>query len=240
MHPRAIKVVKWQLQDAAKAVVIFYGVLAGVLTLLSLINLLYSGESQGNSFSGLDFNETIFCFVFGLAYFATAFKFTQANNISRRSLFIAGLIAFTGIAATLAITSNLFSTILQHLTPYRDMITQLYQNQSPLVSIVWNFGLNAFAIFLGWLITMIYYRCNRLQKMLVSFSPALIVFGLVYLNSRTNGRAGAAMLRFMINALGFADVLNPNPLIAAGSFLVGAAICAALSFLLIRRASINT
>lgn len=240
MHQRAIKVAKWQLQDAAKAIAVFYGVVIGVLTLISLINLLYYGGSQGSSSSGLDFNETVFCFIFGLAYFVTTFTFTQANNVSRRSLFIAGLISFTGVAATLAITSNLLSTILQHLVPYKSLITQLYRDQSLLISVVWNFGLNTFAIFLGWLITMIYFRCNRLQKMLVSFSPALMIFGLIYLNSRTDGRAGAAILRFIGNAMGFADFLNPNPLVAAGSFLVGAAICAALSFLLIRRAPIRS
>lgn len=237
---RALKVAKWQLYDSRKAITTFYAVIIGVLVLLQLINLLYFGETQGSSSSGLDFNEVIFCFVFGLAYFSTTFKFTQTNNISRRSLFIAGLISFTIIAVTLAVTSNLLRVILQQLMPYQGLVTQLYREQPLLSSFVWNFGLNTFAIFLGWLITMIYYRCNRIQKLLVSFTPALFIIGLVYFNSRTNGRVGSAILRFIANALGFADFLNPKPLIAVGSFLIAAAICAALSFLLIRRATIRS
>lgn len=235
---RALKVAKWQLRDSRKAILIFYGVVIAVLTLIVMVNLLY-GSGQGKS-GGLDANEVVFCFVLGLNSFTSAFKFTQANNISRRCVFRASLVSFAGIAALMAITSNILGAILRQVMPYESMMTQLYRIEAWPTQLIWSFALNAFAIFLGWMITMIYYRSNKVQKTLVSMSPAFLIFGLVYLNNRTGGRLGAALVRAIGKALGVADVLNPNPLVAAFSFLVGAACCAALSFLLIRRAPIRS
>lgn len=238
---RTFKVAKWQLQDVAKAIAIFYGVMIGVFLLITLLNT-FSGSEQGK-IGGLDFNETIFCFAFAIGSFANAFKFTQANNIPRRSLFGAWLISFTGVAVILAITSNIVGKILPHLLIYEGMLDQLYRIRPlapPLMTrLLWNASLNAFAIFLGLLITMIYYRCNRLQKMLVSFTPAVLILVLTYLNGRTAGRAGAALIRFIGNALGFGDFLNPNPLIAAGTFALSAVVCATFCFLLLRRLSVR-
>lgn len=235
---RTLKVATWQLQDSRKTILIFYGVVIAVLTLIIMVNLLY-GSDQGKS-GGLDANEMVFCFVLGLNSFTSAFKFTQANNISRRCLFKASLAFFASIAALLAITSNIIGAILRAIMPYESMMMQLYRIEVWPTQLVWSFALNTFAIFLGWLITMIYYRSSKVQKTLVSLSPAFLIFGLVYLNNRTGGKVGAALIRAIGKALGFADVLNPNPLVAAFSFLIGAACCAALSFLLIRRAPIRS
>ena len=235
---RILKVAKWQLRDSRKAILIFYGIVLSVVGLIALTNWLY-GSGQGKA-GGLDANEVVFCFVFGLNSFTTAFKFSQANNVSRRSLFIGSLLSLTSIAFLLAVISVIFSLVLRSVMPYENMVTQLYRTDAILTSLVWSFALNTFAMFLGWLITMIYYRSNKLQKLLVSLSPAILVFSLVLL-ARTSigGMVFNPLIRAIRNALGFADLLNPNPHVAAFSFFVGAACLAALNFSLIRRAPIR-
>lgn len=234
---RALKVAKWQLWDSRKAILIFYGIILSVVALITLINWFY-GDGQGKS-GGLDANEVVFCFVFGLNSFTGPFKFTQANNISRRSLFAASLVFLTGIAALMALISNILGAILRQIMPYENMMMQLYRIETWPTQFIWSFALNAFAIFLGWLITMIYYRSNKLQKILVSLSPIFLIVGLVYLIDRTGGKLGIALVQAIGNALGFADMLNPNPLTAAFNFFVGAACLAGLSYLLIRRVPIR-
>ncbi len=235
---RILKVAKWQLYDARKAVFLFYLVIASVLALITILNVLY-GDGPGKM-GGVDVNEVVFCFVLGLNSYTGAFKFTQANSITRRSLFAATLVSFAGIAAFMTLASIIVGTILKSIMPYEGMMMQLYRIEARPTQFIWGFALNTFAIFLGWMITMVYYRSSRLQKTLVSLSPAFLIMGLIYLNNRTGGRLGAALIRAMRKALGFADMINPNPLVAVFSFFVAAACCAALGFLLIRRAPIRS
>lgn len=233
---RILTVAKWQVRNSRKAIIIFHAILFGFVGFLAYMAWRFGGSVTTG---GLDMNGFIFCFVLGLTSFKNTFKFTQANNVSRRSMFFASLISLPAIAAIMAIAYIIFNALLGLVIPHQGLLPQIYSVNAWPINLLWSFGLNTFAIFLGFLITLIYYRSNALQKTIVSISPFFLIFGLVHLDGRTNGRLGDALVRFFRKAFGLVDLSNPNPYIALLSFLISAAIFAAFSFLLMRRAPIR-
>lgn len=98
--------------------------------------------------------------------------------------------------------------------------------------------LYAIMAMLGYCITLIYYRSNKILKYAVSVTPALLLFVLVpALDRFTNGLLIIKLAKFMTTIMGFGQTINPY--IAMISFIAGFGILALFSFLLIRRAVIK-
>jgi hypothetical protein len=91
---------------------------------------------------------------------------------------------------------------------------------------------------LGYCITLIYYRSNKIAKWVVSITPALVLFALIpVLESLTNGRFVVKLVEFMRRSMGLGQTINPY--MAMISFIIGFGVLALFSFLLIRRAVIK-
>ena len=91
---------------------------------------------------------------------------------------------------------------------------------------------------LGYCITLIYYRSNKIVKYMVSVTPVLIMFVFMpTLDRLTNGLMTSSIIKFLATVLGFGEAINPY--IAMLSFIVGFGILSFSSFLLMRRAVIK-
>lgn len=230
-----LKVARFQFRDQRNAIAIFYGIIVGLATMG--VFAILRDPSGGSSMGGLGLTSVIFIFILGLNCFTTAFRFMQANNVSRQRFYMATIVALSAISLFMATIDTTLGFILRSLIPYSGMTEQLYGTASFLPEVLWTFTLAAFAAHLGWFISMVYYRSSKLQKVVVSLSP---LFGLViaiYIDRRTSGTFGTAIMRFLGTALGFLH--GRNPYVASLSFTVGAAIMAGLCFLLIRRAPVK-
>lgn len=232
-----LKVSKYLFRDFKNALLIFYGIILAIAILMAALYLnVISQESGKSSFGGFGFSAFIFIFVSGLNCFKANFKFLQANNISRKRFYYANIITLLSISAFMALIDATMTKVLKLIMPYEDIVEQLYKNDLFFSSFMWSFALFTLAASAGWCITMLYYKCDKLMKTIVSFAPVLLVILLVMLNNLTKGALGIAITKFFTLTLGFT---NNNPYTAVLSFLVAAVGIFGLCYLLIRRISIK-
>ena len=222
---------KYQLRDYRTAVLVFYLVLAAMIAL----TLGISGRMEGHaSLSGGSF---IFVFVIGLNCFKTSFRFAQANNLSRRVLYLATLLSLEGLAVIMGAVDVILDAVMDRLPIYLGLFDQIY-GKSTVAKGLWTTASLIFASSLGWMITMIYYRSNTVWKVIVSLSPAVVVPVLSIFNRLTGGRLIHSLLSFLKWAFGFAGE-TPNPYPAVLTFLVGSALIWAVNVALLYRAPVK-
>ncbi|MDF2592301.1 MAG: hypothetical protein K0S75_1767 [Clostridia bacterium] len=232
-----LKVSKYLFRDFKNALLIFYGIILAIAVLMAALFLNVISQESGNaSFGGFGFSAFIFLFVSGLNCFKANFKFLQANNISRKRFYYANIITLLSISAFMALIDASMTKVLKLIMPYEDIVEQLYKNDLFFSSFIWSFALFTLAASAGWCITMLYYKCDKLMKTIISFAPVLLVILLVMLNNVTEGALGISIIKSLTVVLGFT---NNNPYTAALSFLVATAGVLGLCYLLIRRIAIK-
>ncbi|MFZ7131649.1 MAG: hypothetical protein ACOWWR_04765 [Eubacteriales bacterium] len=238
---RIVKVMKYQMKDITKAIIVFYLVVLLLTVFFSAITFQYTDASGSSNISmgGFGMTTAIFIFIAGLNCFKVNFKFSRANNVSRKTFYYGTILALLIFAVFMAFIDTLISGILNTVLniSYESLHEQLYQYRSPLAEFIWSFGLYAFFVNLGWLITMIYYRSNVLMKVMVSISPIVFIMLFQFMNHLTNGILGKGVLNFFNYALGF--YYNHNSMIGGVSFIIGSIFVIAFCYLLIRRAPIR-
>jgi hypothetical protein len=173
------KLAKYNIKSSLKSIIIFYLIFTGVITALGMV---------GGHTSGLEFSTVIFLFVVGLNSFKEDFYFAQANNISRVDYFKAKAIAILPIGIVMSILDVIINRVYNLFTTSPTMYDMSYNNFSNghlnmdiwvqnnsigtlfgTVTFLFAFYITAFAM--GLLITLIYYRCNKIMTILVSLSP---------------------------------------------------------------------
>jgi hypothetical protein len=168
------KVFKYQIHDFWKAVLVFCFI---NILITSSISATVAINGESISFGGLEMATVIFLFVAGLNCFKSNFKFMLANNVSRKGFYFGNAIALVTVSAFMALVDAILNVIFNNVfvlnIPYEGVVMQLYRNNSFFAGFLWCFGLNTFAVCFGWFITMLYYRCNSIMKIVVSFLPVL-------------------------------------------------------------------
>lgn len=209
---RSYKLAKYNIKSSLRSIIIYYIIFIGVITGIEILN------SGGNVHtSGLEFSSIIFIFVLGLNSFKENFYFAEANNIPRVDYFKATAIAILPIALVMSVLDVIINRVHNIFVESPTMYDMSYNNfldvfhmegwiQSNSIGTLFGtvaflsaFYIAAFAI--GLLITMIYYNCNKIMKILVSLTPVAIVFlfGRLSLNDPEFGQKIAS---FIDNILG--------------------------------------
>jgi len=225
------KVFRYQIYDFWKAVIIFYSI---IISISFAITVLASKNTGNVSFGGLGMTTVIFLFVAGLNCFKANFKFMLANNVSRKKFYLGTIIALAAVAAFMALFDEILNYVLTSNIPYESVVMQLYKNDSFLAGFLWSFGLYSLFLCLGWFITMLYYRCNKLMKTVISIIPILIIALLQYIDWISEGSVGRVVIGFLNKAMGFAH--NNNVYVGALSLFIGTAAIALICFLPLRNA----
>jgi hypothetical protein len=168
-------VLKYQLQEAKKPLIIFYFSVFAVILLFFILNTSRTGSDA--SFSGMDFASIIFIFIMGLNSFKTAFYLLSANGISRKTLFTGFILSAVPICGFMAIIDTLLGYVFSLFINYRSLFYQIYNlrygkeyNLFQFLgeSFIWSFFTYAMFIIIGFLITVLYYRMNKITKIFVS------------------------------------------------------------------------
>lgn len=228
-----LKVAKYQLRDFRKSVMIYYSVILGLGLFLVILTMKSQATGQ-SSFSGA---SVIFLFILGLNCFKTSFKFVQANNISRKVFYLGNIIAIVSISGIIALIDFIIDRIFVSCVSYAGIFEQIYTSGGFFDKVLWSVAILTFATSLGWIITMIYYRCNSLMKSIVSLSPVVIAIVFGYFNRLTYGDLGEAITNFLGSALGLTNGLNPY--MAVLSFTIATMGIFGLSYLLLYKAPIR-
>lgn len=232
-----LKVTKYQLRDLRMALIIFYSIVL-VLSFLIISAMNFNNQIDGEiRFGGFGASTVIFIFISGLNLFKSNFKFMLINNVSRKRFYISTIVTLISVSAFMAVIEVIINNSFKVIAPYFSLFEQLYRNDFFFADFLWSFALYFFVANLGWIITMLYYKLNKLMKTVISLLPIFIVVLITAINNLTGGVVGKAIINFFGTALGFND--NYNSYTAMLSFLIGAAVLSVFSFILIRKMPIR-
>lgn len=249
-----LKIAKYQVMDTIYPIRNFYAIFLLVITSLVLLS-----ENSGSTFSssGIEFASVIFIFVAALNSVRSSFIFSQANNISRKTFFkgiIMGIFPITLAMSIIDLIINRFYNIFVNCPTNFDMIYGSYRDTGMLDinggfawtqandlftlfgTVIWQFALYSLVFLVGILISSIYYRSNKLIKVIVSVLPVLIIISSFSILSLLPMAFRDAIVQFVPGAFGW---YSRNPYIAVFSFTVLGVILAGFAYLLIRKAVVK-
>jgi hypothetical protein len=163
---KVLKVYRYQLKESLSAVAIFYLAVLIVAVFLSMLD--------GGSSSGFEFASAIFIFVLGLNSFKSSFRFLQFLGVTRKCFFAGSLLALLTVAAGMTVVDLILGRLFAQLHPYTTLFAQSYERGSLLLQLAWEFALLGMFALIGFFITILYYRCNKILKIVISLSPVYI------------------------------------------------------------------
>lgn len=250
---KSLKVAKYNLSTIKKSIIVYYCIF--ILVCISVVML---NHFQGGmvSSSGLEFSTIIFLFVVGLNIFKESFYFTQSNNISRKTYFkgmILSIFPITAIAAVIDVIINRVYNLFMNCPSNYDMMYTSFRDMDIVGSITgsgWvqsndimtllntfllQFAVCTLAFAIGLAISIIYYRCNKLMKVVVSVAPIVFIMLLnIFMYNFTETFSKIAI--FIENILGW-NTQNPYAAMTTVTVLFIAVI--AFIYLLVRKAVIK-
>lgn len=246
---KSLKVAKYQIFSSIGSIRIYYFIYLLVLSLISASIVTSDGRASS---SGLDFSTMIFLFVVGLNSFKSTFLLTQANNISRKVFFKGLIIAVFPIALAMSIidlTINRVQNIFAKCATTYDMIygnfrivessidwTQLNDFKTLFGTIIWQFAIYSAIFIMGILISVCYYRSNKIMKVVISVVPALLIGFSYNINNTFIETFNINIADIISSAFGWQ---SQNPYVAVFSLTVLMMIFSLSIYLLIKRAAVK-
>lgn len=191
---KKLKISKYHIYETIPAIRIYYLVFLLVISLIALSSYRSGGSVSS---SGLEMASVVFLFICGLNSFKSNFKFSQANNVSRKTFFIGVFIGVFPITLSMSIfdliINRVYNIFVKSPTNF-DMIFGTFRGYGmSSVSIsrsgwiqandlstlfgtfILQFALYTMVFFAGILISLIYYRCNNLLKIVISILPVILM-----------------------------------------------------------------
>jgi len=248
---KSLKFARYQMIDAIIPVKIYYMIFISVIALITTLAKIFNGSLTS---SGIEFSTVIFIFIVGLNSFKSNFKFSQANNISRKS-FVKGLIiAVFPVTAAMSVIDLVLNRIYNIFVPCPtsyDMIygpyrgVRMYNELGEIIAIntnqflnicgtiIWQFTVYSVFFIIGIFISALYYRSNKILKVVISAIPFILLVVLTSSSGFIPDSIWDGVSRFIVNALGLE---SNNPMMAVFSFGVLAAVFSGFIYLLTAKA----
>ncbi|HZJ83191.1 MAG TPA: hypothetical protein VFD57_05205 [Clostridia bacterium] len=251
---KSLTVARYQIEDSRNSIRNYYIIFISIIAILAFISIRLSDQAKLTS-SGLEFATVIFLFVAGLNSFRTSFLFLQSNNVSRRTFFKGAIMGVMPIAFFMSIIDILINRIynifvksptnfdmfygtLRDITQGNDLYKWSAANDIGTLfgTFVFQFAVYSMVFILGIFISVLYYRSNKITKVMISVVPAMLLvfsynifqlFPISFWNAIGNFIGGASGWN------------SRNPYIGFLSFFMLSLILSGLSYLLIRRAVVK-
>ena len=243
----ALKITKYHLNSFKHSTSIFYGIFITVNILIAYM----ANRTNGNvSSSGIEFATIIFIFVTGLNIFKESFYFMKGNNVSRKDYLIGTALSMIGFSAVLPIIDVILNRVYNIFVKcpmiydmafgnYNSLNSGSWLQKSDLTTLLGSFlmqwGLCLGAISLGFLINLMYYRANKLLKIVISISPAILMI-IVKFVSDNFPKLSIEILKFL-NEISL--IISKNVYSVFIFFMIAFLIEIGISHVLVRRATIK-
>ena len=244
---------KYQLADGRVSIPVFYLV---IFCLMALIPISASGMGPEDSMSigGFEIATIIFLFVVGLNSFRETFRMMVQNGVSRKTMFVSFLLLTLVLSVGMSCINEVLLWIGKAFTAGKGNITfqsvfeQMYAPrymgnpdsiQMIAEGLLFTILACAATMMLGYFITIMYYRLNKVGKIAVSVGvPAILIIGLPIFDAVvTGGIIYRALGQLTLFAMGILS--GYNPYYAMVSALIAFAVLASLSWMLARRAVVK-
>ena len=212
----------------------------------------HTANMSHSEFSGMEFVTVIFIFVIGYCAFRNTFGFLIQNSFSRKTILVGQCLTSLTFVLIMTTINELLLIILKTLVSMffsNTEWTSLYEDiyvASPvgigsipfhIANYFYSFFLFLFAMTAGYLVSLIYYRINRIVKIILNVTLLVSVILLPSaINDITDGKFYSISNRFFDIILG---ITANHPINAIISFTVLSILITYLSWLLIRRAIVK-
>jgi hypothetical protein len=206
------------------------------------------------SFTSLEFSSCVFLLVSGIVTAKGTFKFTQANNLTRKTYFLGTLLTVPMIAGIMAcidaILYRLFALFMTSMSAF-DMDYDgavIFEKASAVTwhpintfaaissAFFWQLTLYASVFILGMLFGSILYRSNRVVKIVLAIAPVLLFMFVFNTSSLLPDTFWSSVGSFFKAAFG---LNNGNSYMAVLSFTVLFCVFSGIAWLFIRRMTIK-
>ena len=241
---------KYYLNSLRNSLLIAFAIVFGIILFIGII-FRSAQNSNPDSFSiysisGFESTVMIFTLVSGLVSFREAFRFFQQNGISRKSQFMGWAVSLLSLSAAEAILAILSGRGLGLFFNYMGIFSQLYgTSHGSFLLLVQEFlWVCMTCLFLGWLgfaIAILYYRLSKIGKILVSILVPGSLLILLPIADQHFLRGGYSWLLKQLAML-MTGYLPGGiyPMVPVISALVGSAVLVFLSWLMMRRAEVQS
>lgn len=243
---------KYQLSDCRNPIIIFYIVIAALLTLAFTTHILFSDMYSGTtSMNGMGLAATIFIFIAGMNSFKETFRMFLQNGVSRRTLFISQLLSGLIVSFIMTVIGSIYTIIGKSLAAhfdrlyFRSFIEMIYSDryasesvsiQMLIESLLFYTMMLTAALMAGYFITVLYYRLNKGGKIAVSVGVPVFLFILLPIIDTLFG--GFAIYSALIKiALSVSDFYQTSPYCGLLINTLVFILFSGLSWLLMRKAA---
>lgn len=179
--------VRYRLYDNKRAMIIFYIIILSVFIFsLILANVIRDTHSGRLLLGGFDTASMIFLFVLGMNSFKEVFKMFIQNGLSRKTMFLSQVLFVALICPVMAVADRLLAIIGGLLSTlsnqffttglFEEMFEQHAVVRFSLVSLLFNISMYILAAMVGFFITTLYYRMNKIQKIMLSVGVPVLLF----------------------------------------------------------------
>lgn len=246
---------RYQLADHKKSILAFYIVIICLYLLIGISFAVFSaveGVEMNGSISGLEMTTAIFLFVSGLNSFKENFGMLTQNGVSRRSLLVGRIFVIATVSIFMALIDRAWHFISAWMsqflgntvdsTLFMDMIYNRSIAVGPFAlhmeALAFNIAMYFAALSVGYLITVIFYRVNKLGKIIIGAGvPVFFLIILPIIDVQFfNGLLSYHSWNFVVSVLG---IISGNPMYAVGTFFAVSVIMLAASWLVMRRVALH-
>jgi hypothetical protein len=235
---------KYQMDGMKWPLIIFYFVIAAMLTLMGISISLADKYQTSMTVGGLEMASVIFIFIVGLNSFKSTFHMLSANSVSRKTMFLSFLAVIAAVAAGMAVIDSLYALMMRATGYYQPAFEQMYGLASlsmtarTTTGFIWMICCYLAAGMTGYLISALFYRMSKPVKLLVTIGvPVLLLFVLPAVDfSLFDGAVAKAVGAFFSWASGLS---NGNPYMGMVSNAVLFVLLGCLSYFVLRRAPVK-
>lgn len=220
--------IKFELDTNKQPLIIFYGIMLLIYTAAVISNIF----TDVTAVSGTELSSMIFIFIMSIVSFKEFLQFSLQHGNARRDILIAFICSMGVLSLAMSLIDTALTLILASYMDYHSMYDMAYKNSNILLIILWQafiyWGITA----IGSFINLLYYRLNKLGKILVSVSvPVIILPGLASIgnNITIHGQPLFKIIRHNLS--------TPLSIMMVSLFTV--ALFSFFNSLLIRKATIN-
>lgn len=237
------KILKYQCLDLSKALIIYYIVIALILA-IAVVGMNIAGDKNTG---GIGFSSEFFCLIVGLCLFREYFCLFMQNGVSRKKIFLGGLLTISILSLIMSIMDTLFLYIIDIISVnnvrYMTLSSSLYFNfmyeANPIiktfVDLIITFLIMLIFFSAGYLIAILFYRSAKPGKVLIAVGLPLLVVGGIPVITVCFPDIFAALFSFCLMALG---ISSGNPFIGMLTLVICLLIINSFSYMLVRRTEI--
>lgn len=244
---KSLKIAKYEFFEILQSMKVYYAIVMAVYTLLTIVSLKTNGETTS---SGLEFSTIVFLFIAGLNSVKGSFKFSLGNNITRKTFFKGLVLSSLPIGALMAVLDIILNRIYNLFVDCPTIYDMIYQKafgtsiwtQSNSIGTLFSTGfflvfLYSMIFVLGIFVNMLYYRSNKVLKVVISVVPFVLLMFFSNANQQLVPQSfWSSFGNFLSKVFG---IESHNSYMASFSFIVIAAGISGLIYLLGRRAIIK-